>query len=225
MRVLSGVGCAAAVLLAAGTVHAAAVYDAAKQFSKVSNTSTSTWSYRFNTTDVRDGNYTLLPNVVVDSKDWTTKRNGKTVKVKASLWESGAFPEVTANQSKQTYTANFGFGVVTWPAHTVYMHPDTTGDDVLSFLAPKRGKLNIAYSFTDIDPYGGNGILWYVDHNAGSSGDLATGMLDSTDTIDTTGVKHLTVSMNKGDRINFIVDSDADISYDSTAVTAVIKYK
>jgi hypothetical protein len=203
----------------------ATTYNAVSQFSDTVNSDTSKWSYRFNTTGTRDGNYALMPSTSPSGAQWY---RGK-AKAKVTIWtQSGpdSSANMAANKNAMAQTANFCCGTVTWPAHSIYANPSSPGDDVLSFLAPKTGTATVQFSFTDIDPYGGNGIRWYVDLNAGTSGDLASGSLDSTSpsSLSTTGVQSIVVPVVKGDRINFIIDADGDDSFDSTAITATITY-
>jgi hypothetical protein len=47
----------------------AQTYSAVTDFSTETNTDTSPWSYRYNNTGTRDGNYTLLPYVEPSSCD------------------------------------------------------------------------------------------------------------------------------------------------------------
>jgi hypothetical protein len=53
------------------TVRAhAQIFSAAADFSTATNTDTSRWSYRYNTTGTRDGNYTLLPTSEPTDATW-----------------------------------------------------------------------------------------------------------------------------------------------------------
>ncbi len=207
------------------TAAQAATYDAVKSFSNTVNTATSRWSYSYNATGTRDGNYTLLPGTVADDTQW---HKGKAL-VKVPVWESPAGPSyadyAAVNKSSVGWTANFCCGTVTWPAHSIYLNPayNGVGDTVVSFLAPKSGTASVSYSFSHIDPHGGNGISWFVDLNSGLSGDLASGTLSSA--LSTTGTLTLTVAVKKGDRVNFIVSpNDGNPTYESSVMTATITY-
>jgi hypothetical protein len=99
------------------------------------------------------------------------------------------------------------------------------GDNVVSFLVPKSGTVTVKYSFTDIDPYGGNGVNWYVDLNSGVAGDLYSGTIDSTPGhASTTGKQSFQIAVSQGDRLNFIIDANGNYDFDSTAMTAIITY-
>jgi len=212
-------------LLAAQGQAQTTSFDAVAQFSLTKNTATSHWSYRYNTTGTRDGNYTLMPSSSPSGTQWYKG----TTPVAVSIWTQsgpGTSANIAANKRGAALTTNFCCGTVTWAKHSLYMNPAEPGDDVVSFLAPRSGAVTITYSFTDMDPYGGNGIRWYVDLNAGTTADLASGALDSTSaaSLATTGVQTINISVHKGDRVNFIVDSNGDAAFDSTAVTATVAY-
>jgi hypothetical protein len=206
----------------------AQTYNAADQFSTTTNTDTSRWSYRYNTTGTRDGNYMLLPyNVPTGSATWYDW--GKPILLPPWFSESDASscPCIYANQFSIPLIVNLGFGPIVLPARSIGEHPSTTstvGDTVLSFLAPKAGTVAVTYSFTDIDPYGGNGVNWYVDLNSGAAGDLYSGTVDSTPghVGATTGSFQIVVS--QGDRLNFIIDSNNNYDFDTTAVRVTVAY-
>jgi hypothetical protein len=206
----------------------AQTYSAVTDFSTETNTDTSPWSYRYNNTGTRDGNYTLLPYVEPSSPQWYDQ--GK--KVAVFSWfpqpKNTYCPCIEANKSTSPLTANYGHGPIVLPSLSILEHPSTSspvGDTVLSFLVPKKGKVTVTYSFTDIDPYGGNGINWYVDLNSGV-GDLYSGTVHSTaGRIDSSGQRHFEVEVVKGDKLNFVIDSNGDFGYDSTAVRATVVYQ
>ncbi len=212
--------------LAAGA--RAQTYSAAPSYSPTTNTDTSPWSYRYNTTGTRDGNYALLTYAAHGGSTWTS--GGKKVAMSSWFSQPGgtSCPCVGANRRTLPLTTNYGHGPVVLPSLSIFVHPSTTsnvGETVLSFLVPKDGKVTVTYSFTDIDPYGGNGINWYVDLNSGVNGDLHSGSVYSTPGhIAATGARHFDIQVAKGDRINFVIDSNNDFSYDSTAVRATVAY-
>jgi hypothetical protein len=207
----------------------AQTYSAVTDFSVEINTDASPWSYRYNTTGTRDGNYTLLPAAQPMGSQWYD--HGK--KVAMLGWFSQAnntsCPCIAANKGTSPLTTNYGHGTVVLPSLSILEHPSTSssvGDTALSFLVPKKGKVTVTYSFTDIDPFGGNGINWYVDLNSGVNGDLYSGTVHSTPGhIDTTGERHFELEVAEGDRLNFVIDSNGDFYYDSTAVRATVAYQ
>jgi hypothetical protein len=217
----------ATAFLCVPTSLGAQTYDAVGGFSTTKNTDKSIWSYRYNTSGTRDGNYSLLSSFGINNNQWHL---GKKL-VSVPYWlpsNPSVCPCIWVNKHSLQLTANFCCGIIDLPARSLGAHPSTTsniGDTVLSFLVPKAGTVTVTYSFTDIDPYGGNGIDWYVDLNSGLNGDLASGFLDSTPgNIETTGVQQFTIAVQKGDRINLIIDSRGDFHFDSTALTAIVMY-
>lgn len=206
----------------------AQTYNAAVNFSSTVNTPSSRWSYRFNTTGTRDGDYMLMTFTGPPIPGWSDSSGP----VPETYWfptSSNEFcPCLGANQLSVPLTTNYCCGPVVLPAESIFVHPSTLGDlgdTVLSFLAPTTGTVTVSYSVTDIDPYGGNGVDWYVDLNSGVSGDLFAGTVDSTPGhIMTTGPQTFQLAVNKGDRINFVIDAHGDVSYDSTAIRASVAY-
>jgi hypothetical protein len=184
-------------------------YDAVTDFSSSTNTSTSTWSYRYQTGTVRNGSYPLLPAFNAASGTWSPTNPG--------AWNSGGnIPQIGVNQtgSDATFVSGPHF---TWPNNTMDVHPGPAELVVLSWLSPASSFWNINFSFSSLDPNGGNGIAWFVDLNTTnlSSGSYRDG--------GASGVMNLNnVFVNAGDRINFIVDPNGDFFFDSTKVTATI---
>ncbi len=187
-------------------------YDAVADFSSSTNTNTSTWSYRYQTGTVRDGIYPLLPTFTAAAGTWSPTNPG--------AWTlGGTIPEIGVNQtgSDATFIPGPGSGPFTWPNNTMSVHPGPAELVVLSFLSPSTSFFNIDFSFSDLDPNGGNGINWFVDLNTtnlsmGSFGNGgASGMMNLNN-----------IFVNAGDRINFIVDPNGDFFFDSTQVTATI---
>jgi hypothetical protein len=213
-------------LLAVGA-HAQ-IYSAAADFSAATNTDTSRWSYRYNTTGTRDGNYLLLPNNGPSGSTWYNWGEPNSLPMWFSQPNTVLCPCIGANKLTIPLVSNFGFGPIVGPPRSILEHPSVTsdvGDTVLSFLVPKAGTVTVTFSFTDIDPYGGNGIDWYVDLNSGLAGDLYSGTVDSTPGhLSTTGDKKFQIIVAEGDRLNFIIDSNGNFDFDSTAMRAIIAY-
>ena len=98
-------------------------------------------------------------------------------------------------------------------------HPGIGELVVLSWLSQATTNLNIDFSFSDLDPNGGNGIAWFVEVN-NSSNTLNSGAIGNGGA---TGSMNLSnVAVKAGDRINFVIDPNGDYSYDSTRITATI---
>src|SRR3984893_12322073 len=137
-------------------------YDAVADFSRLTNTDTSTWSYRYQTGTVRDGIYPLLPMFTAAVGMWSPMNPG--------AWTlEGTIPEIGVIQtgSDATFVPGPGSGPFTWPKNTMSVHPGPGPADlvVLSFLSPSTSFFNIDFSFSHLDPNGGNGINWFVDLN------------------------------------------------------------
>jgi hypothetical protein len=214
------------VVLVAGA-HAQ-IFNAAADFSSTVNSNTSRWSYRYNTSGTRDGAYTLLTFTAPPLPGWSDS-SGPVPETYWFVTPSNEFcPCLGANQLAVPLTTNYCCGPVVLPVGSIFEHPSTLGDlgdTVLSFLAHAAGVVTVNYSFTDIDPYGGNGINWYVDLNSGVGGDLFSGTVDSTPGhISTTGPQSFKLQVAQGDRINFVIDANGDASYDSTAIRASVTY-
>jgi hypothetical protein len=205
----------------------AQTYNAADQFSTTTNTDTSRWSYRYNTTGTRDGNYMLLPYNVSTGATWYDWGKGILLPPWFSQSDSSNGPCIYANQLSIPLISNFGFGPIVLPARSIGANPSTTsdvGDTVLSFLVPKAGTVTVTYSFTDIDPYGGNGINWYIDLDSGAAGDLYSGTVDSTPGHVGTAAGSFQLSVSQGDRLNFVIDSNNNYDFDTTALRVTIAY-
>jgi hypothetical protein len=220
----TGVGLILTLLALAASAQ---TYDAARQFSIKINTDTSRWSYRYNNTGTRDGNYTLLTDVQPVDSTWY---DNKGTQLKLYDWQKNptSAPTIFANKRSSPIHTDYCCGPVVLPKWSIFEHPTTSmhlGDSVLSFLVPQAGTVTVKYRFTDIDPYGGNGIRWYVDLNSGANGDLYSGKLHSTPGhIRTTGTRTFQIQVAEGDRLNFIIDSNTNWNFDSTAVVAIVSY-
>jgi hypothetical protein len=187
-------------------------YDAVADFSSSTNTNTSSWSYRYQTGTVRDGIYPLLPTFTAAAGTWSPTNPG--------AWTlGGTIPEIGVNQtgSDATFIPGPGSGPFTWPNNTMSVHPGPAELVVLSWLSPASSLFDINFSFSSLDPNGGNGIAWFVDLNTTnlSSGSYLDGGASGTMNLNN-------IFVNAGDRINFIVDPNGDYFFDSTKVTATI---
>ena len=204
----------------AGTAFAGAVFDAVTDFSTVTNTETSTWSYRSSSDETRDGVYSLLTGVSDGYPFWDQV---------TPFWNNAGVPVpgIGANQSGAHLKFVGNSSTFYWPDKTIWMHPSDSGMTVLSWLSAADGVFNISFSFADMDPNGvaagfGNGIKWFVDRN--NSGGV-TGLTQGTiaEGGPSTGLLTLdNVSVSAGDRIDFVVAANGNYNFDSTGVTATI---
>jgi len=188
-------------------------YDAVTDFSNSTNTNASTWSYRYKPgSTVRDGVYTLLPGFTPTNGSWSPTNPG-------SWTVGGNVPEIGVNQTGTDVSYAVG-PPFTWPKNTMLVHPGISDLVVLSWLSPVSSFFDIDFSFTDLDPNGGNGIAWFVERNS-SLDTLSFGVFSNGGASTPQSLSNIFV--NAGDRINFIVDPNGGYDYDSTKVTATIR--
>lgn len=214
-----------AMVLSLDTVRAATVYDLAADYSTTINTNSSTWSYRRGGS--HNGSYNLL--------DLAPTAGGGF----AGPWSPGATPSVTEgwqltgssvipflgkNTTGGTETF-LGGGTFVWPNGKVMVHPDSDDLVVVSWLAPANGTADIDYRIQDAHLGGGasSGIVYYVDKNAGIGPDgLATAIVPEAGD---SGLLSLSgVSVNAGDRINFVVGLEFSLNANATFVDATINF-
>ena len=188
-----------------------AIFNAVQQFSDVSNTESSTWSYRIGGSQDRNGSYSLLTQRLEHGR-WIPSSN---------WWGTDdTFVGIGVNTVERSVEDNLQ---LSWPQNTILMHPVNGGLSVVSFLAPRSGLLDIEFSFEDVDSGGGNGIHWHVDLG-GSDGELASGTIDNGGPA--SGLVGLTdIAITQGERINFVVIANGSYSFDSTALTASVRYQ
>jgi hypothetical protein len=199
-------------------------YDAVDGFSHKTrkNRKSARWSYQYNTTGIRDGNYALLPDVLL-SQDW--QDNGTPAKV--FYWHDAAqfngYPYIGANTTNDVLSRGGCCGDIFLPAHSLIIDSGTLLP-VLAFRSPVDGPVTIEYTFTHIDCHGGNGINYYVDvQHRRKYRNLATGLLKSAscDSPATTGDQIIPdVQVKSGDRIYFIIDNNGDYTFDQSALRA-----
>lgn len=191
---------------------AAVIYDAVDEFSNSTNSETSTWSYRSSGDAVRDGNYSRL-TVHSDQGLWSPA---------TSQWRdaAGSYPGVAVNRSggEADWVGNAsGFS---WPDQTIWMHPpESSGFVILSWLSPQAGVVTVNFSLRDIDPNGGDGVVWFLDLND-AAGQLAGGTISNGAAIGSQSVSN--VAVDAGDRIHLLVNRRTGYTFDSTAVTAEV---
>src|ERR1700722_7063610 len=233
------------------------VYDDELQFDGNYNADTNMWSVRYqayndgttNDPDFTDRNgiYAQIP----DNWGYYGVNSSFEGWFGISYYQSiGAeFPSVEQNQTGTNFIWP-GIPYFIIPENQVFMSPDENTISVVSWLAPSNGTVTITYDFNmlDDDRYLGpdpanNGTLYYID-KGDYTGNLASGRLDPDtndlsyildDTFNTypfvldSGMQVIdNVSVNAGDRINFIIDPNGrrqqDASADTTGIFAQIEY-
>lgn len=198
----------------------ATLYNAVADFSETVNTDTSPWSYRVSSGSLlRDGDYQLFGEFGIDSASWDPD---------TGVWRpagvTGSFPAIGANNTGGNIVFNL-FGSVNnfnWLDGTIFLHPSNNSLVVLSWLAPGDGEIDIEFQISDMDNNGGaNGVGWFVDLGD-SAGNLASGVVGLGGT---TGQQNINdVAVSAGDRLHFIIDSQGDIGFDATELTASISF-
>jgi hypothetical protein len=203
-----------AVLMISGifvtSSYAGTMFSAVDDFSNTTNTEKTVWSYRFANDQLRDDSYALLTTNSDPLPVWNPP---------TPFWHTGTgdVPGVGVNRSGAPIPIN-GSPVFSWPDETVWMHPGNSGLAVVSRSSPTSTAVDVQFSFSDMDPNGGNGVLWFVDLGD-SSGNLASGTLSGGGS----GLQKLTIiSMTAGDRLNFVIDSNGNEFFDSTEFTATV---
>lgn len=204
----------------AAAVQAADVYDAVADFSNVTNTDTSTWSYRIGDSLTRDGNYALMTEHNGDPGDWEPDR---------TAWRPatpGTFaPGIGVNTGGDVaFTANSN--AFTWDDDTIWIHPDQDRLAVISWLAPDDGTADLAFAFADMDPNdnlagtGADGVSWWVDLNTDAT--LDSGSFLNGGSSGAQAVSNIAVA--QGDRIHFIVSPNSFWFFDSTEFTGTVTF-
>ena len=189
-------------------------YDLERDFSLASNSETSTWSYR-------------------------CQANGNPV------WPG--LPEVAVNQSG----ADIANGGLLIPVGQSQVHPARAQIVVVSWLAPSNRIVWLQFRFSDLNrgDQNDNGVLWFVD-KGDASGNLASGGFGGGGDSGVQTMPYVTVracdrnlasgslenggesgpltlpyvNVRAGDRLNFIVDPNGSIGWDSTRLMAHIAY-
>jgi len=226
----------------------ATTYNASAGFSVTSNSQTSLWSYRFNSTGVHDNNYSLMTSssrILNELGAFIVHADGPASKpvleeARFPCWFTPKAPQrmpsFCNNPSINNAIATFraaGTAVFTarvTPAQTIQFSPDPKGLSAVSFLVPVAGMATVLYQFTPNDyscalPGSGltaDGIIWSVDKNAET---VTWGTLTTTSAMSlaTTGSDNVSFPVNKGDRINFIIaPNKGNANCTSTVLNATV---
>ena len=124
-------------------------------------------------------------------------------------------------------------GPVTLPTKTALMSPGANGvKAVLSFTVPPKPSgasyqsARIKGQFTHVDcqgvPYGGNGIIWSVEHNGGVvAGPTALNSTNCSSLASSPVTPSFPVTT--GDTIKFVVDANGNDQFDTTALAGDIQ--
>ena len=209
------------LLFPASVTEAGTIYDVVTDYSATVNTETSDWSYRSGlTADGRDGNYPLLP--VAPGSGADSSITYTPLGTPMPVWNpnpTSTFPLVGKNETGVVQNAPAAFA---WQPDDVIVHPSTGVYVVTSWLSPSAATIDISYRFTKAqNPDGGDGILWYVEVNDQAttlaSGSLGGGVFETSGLLSANNI-----SVNAGDRVNFVVESFGTLFRDTTKLEATI---
>lgn len=188
------------------------VFDFERDFSTARNGNREAWSYRSATG--RGGPYPLLPFFHATGHE---AAGFPAFPAWHAVDDPDAIPHVGVNIFPYPLASTSGIMIAPGQSH---LHPGRDGEvSVVSFRAPRPGTLLIECAFTDLDAGGGDGIVWWVDHENGSplaSGTLANG--------GTTGPLLLPpVFARAGERIHFALSAGTSPSNDTTRLSARVQ--
>ncbi len=202
---------AASVFAAAFTqsnCSAAVIYDATSEFSTASNPN-GVWSYQFSNDTVRDGTYSLLTEL--DPLN-VGPAGGSLV------WHADAgVPRAQRPFAGVNTTTR---GTSSWAVGELAIHPGQSaggsgaGMAILSWTSPVTGTADIDFSLA-MGLFGN--VLWFFERND-SSITLASGTLVGATATDTFSLSN--ISINTGDRLNFVVDSNGSVGSDLVRLTS-----
>jgi hypothetical protein len=188
-------------------------------FSATTNTDTSTFSYRYRTDTNRNGDYALLPIFGPSNGNWTPSNPG--------AWNPGGstLPEIGMNQTgttvtKTTAAPHDSFSLANG---SFWMRPAAGQIVVLSWLYPfdSQHRIDINYSFADIDVHGGDGVrVYYEERHSDGTKFGSSGSEFGSDGV--AGGNHVGGQMGPGDRFDLILDPQTDASFDATSFTLTI---
>lgn len=128
-----------------------------------------------------------------------------------NVWgDVGGLPDVIFNDGG---TTDVCYGTVTVPAYTLAMHPSASTYAIVAWTSPTAGMIDVAGSFTSMDPNGGSGTTWYVDKGS-------TNVAAGANTAGGAGNFELSsVTVSAGEVLYFILGpaANGDYTYDTTA--------
>ncbi len=110
-----------------------------------------------------------------------------------------------------------------WPAHSVDVHPASNQFAVVAWKSPVTGAVAVTGAVKDADGVAGNGIDWFVDKGAST---LASGVIPNKGaqafSAGTGGPALVHIPVTAGQSLYFLVGSNGDEGYDTTALTVKI---
>lgn len=134
-------------------------------------------------------------------------------------YTGGSGPDVSVNTTNTTIFTNFGFGPNPGIGTLeMRLHPASNNDfAVVRWTAPSSGMFSITAYWRDDDPHGGNGATGHIVLN-GVALFEATWANGNSAALNSP----LMLSLNAGDKMDFLLGSAGDWGFDSTAFNATI---
>jgi hypothetical protein len=190
------------VLYCTATCNAEIIYNATTDFATGSNPN-GVWSYHFSNDTLRDGTYALLTEV---------DPLGGGPGGGSLVWHADSGVATAQRPFAGVNTTSLGGS--SWQINELAIHPGQSagglgsGLAVLSWTSPFTGTVDVDYSLA----MGLSGdVLWFFEQND-SANTLATGSLSGLSATDTISLTN--ISVNGGDRLNFVVDSNGSVGSD-----------
>ena len=189
------------------TASAGVIYDAVADFTTVSNPS-GVWSYLYSDDTVRDGSYSLFPEVAP-----LVSGPG----VGSSVWHADAGATTAQRPWAGINTTVTGSG--TWQVGELALHPGQSGGGfgdglaILTWTSPLTGTVDVNYSLAM--GLAGN-VTWFFDKNDSNS-TLDSGSLSGASGTDSISLS--SVSVTTGDRLSLILNTNGSVGADLVRLT------
>ncbi|MEO1527993.1 MAG: PEP-CTERM sorting domain-containing protein [Planctomycetota bacterium] len=184
------------------TCDAGIIYNATTDFGFGSNPN-GVWSYHYSNDTLRDGAYELFTEV----DPLVGGAAGGSL-----VWH--ADPGVATAQRPFAGVNTTSPGVSSWQVNELAIHPGQSGGGggaglaILSWTSPFTGTANVDFSLA----MGLSGdVLWFFEQND-STNTLASGSMSGFSDSDAFSLTN--ISVNIGDRLNFVVDSNGSVGSD-----------
>jgi hypothetical protein len=132
-------------------------------------------------------------------------------------------PNVVANATG----AEAKFSTIQMPANTIALHPGPTSDVAAVWTSPVAGEVRLSGRLTDFDPNCGDGIAWELRHTpaAGDAKTLARGTVANGKSGDFGKPDAVAVTVAVGDRVELVINRNAEYTCDTTGVEFVVAGK
>jgi hypothetical protein len=98
----------------------------------------------------------------------------------------------------------------------VFVHPGPSNDTLIAWHSPITGVVWLSLRVSDADCGGGDGIAWYIDRD---STDIASGSFSNCGSDSQMSGP---ISVHRGTTLFFLIDPQADFSFDLTEIDLTI---